>query len=437
MIDTNPHIEVLNLVQPDLLLKEGYKRHVAAADCAIVAHIHILPSTISLLSKLVEMGFRPSSIVLVPKPYSTIPSALKEAEEMGCKIIRFSNRRPIPGKYDSHSSRLLESACSFAFSLTEDKDILRFILVDDGGFLTSIWHQHQSPKTQYDVISVQQTASGFYPYRLWPKVRRIDVARCAAKKNFEARIIVDGAMRKVLSLHILKKIKKVGVVGIGALGQKLSDRLSARKDMEVFTYDRGPYTYHKDSNVCDSWLECVQQSELIFGCTGHNFMHQKLNILKRINDNKARHLISLSSRDVEFQTLLLESKENIIRSQYSMFKINPFSSSAYYIYNGGFPINFDRQQEWETSAEISLTRALVLIGVLQALHVPFNHDPTIVEKLALLAQKQLVKKWLLCRGVKSKEYSVSEEQFDNTLWWHLNSGGDRYLGSFNSGARVN
>ena len=72
-----------------------------------------------------------------------------------------------------------------------------------------------------EVVSVQQTASGLGPRRLRRSpIVKIDVARSAAKRVFESRIIVDGVLAKIASLNrLLDRTNHFGVVGLGALGK--------------------------------------------------------------------------------------------------------------------------------------------------------------------------------------------------------------------------
>jgi hypothetical protein len=97
------------------------------------------------------------------------------------------------------------------------------------------------------------------------------------------------------------------------------------------------------------------------------------------------------------------------------------------IFNGGFPINFDRQTEWERETEISLTRALVLLGILQALCVRKFSDTNRIEKLAIKAQRKLVCKWLDMNQRSCLDYGVSEAEFDSINWWLSASSGQEYL----------
>ena len=96
--------------------------------------------------------------------------------------------------------------------------------------------------------------------------------------------------------------------------------------------------------------------------------------------------------------------------------------------NGGFPINFDRDKEWESDEAISLTRALVLLGALQSLYLDAAVPNTAIEKLSLLSQHVLVKTWLKRRLKACTDYGVEQRDFDNSAWWYQKSGGAEYKG---------
>ena len=103
-------------------------------------------------------------------------------------------------------------------------------------------------------------------------------------------------------------------------------------------------------------------------------------------------------------------------------------TGPFVVLNGGFPINFDREREWEDESEISLTRALVLLGVVQALCLPARRPTKANEKLALKCQQVLVATWLKRRNKTCADYGVSEGDFYDMRWWFRESRGSEYKG---------
>jgi hypothetical protein len=317
---------------------------------------------------------------------------------------------------------MLARACRRGLSRFEDGQLQRCVLIDDGGLLTEEWNRLN--ERCYDSISVQQTASGF-SHAPRADIRRIDVARSAGKRFFEAKIIATGVLGKVVLLDVLRDTRSVGVVGMGYVGRQIAAEL-LRRGKTVYTYDKKQERTLEGCVCVGHWSECVQRADFIFGCTGSNFM--KNSGLHWLRGGGAKHLVSMSSRDIEFQGLLRYG-EGVERSdRFGLIKAFYRGAGPFLIMNGGFPINFDRDKEWESDDAISLTRALVLLGALQSLYLDAAVPNTAIEKLSLLSQHVLVKTWLKRRLKACTDYGVEQRDFDNSAWWYQKSGGGEYKG---------
>ena len=165
------------------------------------------------------------------------------------------------------------------------------------------------------------------------------------------------------------------------------------KGKVVWVYDRKSMPPIEGVKHTDHWRECLRMSSVVFGCTGANWL--ELEHVPRLAAEPLR-LISCSSRDVEFRNLLqFWSRHNAGRSieRFSPVDITWDNGSICRIVNWGFPINFDRVQEWESQAEIALTRGLVYIGVIQALATEVTTDQERIELLSIHAQQAVVSLW--------------------------------------------
>jgi hypothetical protein len=413
----------LHKVSIRLLEDDNYVQAVDPSRCLLLLHIHVLPSMVVFFKRLLELKFLNTNILIIPKRYSTIAGAEKQIESLGCDIIRSPNEDFDPGWYDQYAEKVLERAV-FKAKRKCEAGIDRCILVDDGGLLTDMWWRNKLNRPNLDAISIQQTASGLFSNRLHSEVRRINVARSAAKRFFESKIIVSGVLRKVEQLQVLKDHHKIGIIGLGSLGTKLGLELCANGH-KVYTYDHVSTKNVSGSQREESWQECISKADVIFGCTGHNFMHHFPSFIN--GTKRQKKLISLSSRDVEFQSLLKESTlyEHLVN--FDDLKMRTALPLPHVIYNGGFPINFDRQVEWERENEICLTRALVLQGILQALCVKRIHNPNRIEKLAAVAQRELVRTWLEMNKQDCNDYEISEKNFNNLHWWFKASKGQEFV----------
>jgi hypothetical protein len=399
---------LLEKVDCALLEREGFRQTVGPSECLLLFHIHLLSSSIPFFCRLIKLGFCPSNIVVVPKLYSTIPSAHQQLKALGCVVIDCDWGPFRPGSYDQFAEKTLGRAVSAALD-ARSQQIRRCILVDCGGMLTDAWCRRAGDIQALDVVAVQQTASGFYPHRT-DIVHRINVATCAAKKIFEAKIIIDGVFRKVQSMNVVTKSCPIAIIGLGSLGANLATKFVGYADGPILTYDRDPGKFVPSTIRKKSWQECVDLADVIFGCTGRNFMHSDVGHILRSSGKKK--LISISSRDVEFKSLLTSDASEI-----PYWPFDNVRNASHVIYNGGFPVNFDRQQEWERETDIALTRALVLLGVAQALCVPKLKIHAVIERLAIRSQRKLVESWLRLNQNHCSDYEISEDRFNDLRWW--------------------
>jgi hypothetical protein len=419
--------DVLLEVDFRALEKDGYEPQVRGEDVVILAHLHCLPSIIRLFDMLLtqDLSIPARQIMLIPKPYSTIPSAVEEVRKLGISVVRTPDRFE-PGHYDEAVSSHLKEGCRKAsnvcFDIAKGGRKPRLILVDDGGMLTETWWK-LFRSTELEVISVQQTASGVRREPEPSKLAKIDVARSAAKRHFEAKIISEGVLKKIRDLDIIKDVTRIGVAGVGALGSALVRSL-VEMDKQVKVYDiKECYSKPGGSNPVSSLGMLLWHSDLIFGCTGRNFL--RIGDLGKRRHPRPIHFVSCSSRDTEFLDLLRLGKVNRDKPSdpFSRLRII-LNERTHIIENGGFPINFDRYREQENAEEIVLTRALVLAGIFQAMCVKSSQRRENALMLSPGIQRALVLKWLDLTGQKPQKFLDDADGIDNLGWWRHNSFGE-------------
>ena len=431
--------KILLGVDRDILEEDGYDLSARSEQIVLLAQLHCLPSTVDLFARLLrpDVGILPSRVVVVPKPYSSIPSALRDMKEAGFQII---DQTPVirPGHYDNAVHRGILEGCSAAFricqTLVKSGRRARLVIVDDGGLLTETWWRLSDPKNAHappaqrldaevlsklDVISVQQTASGIRRKPDPAKLTKIDISRSAAKRLFESKVIAKGVLKKVRALHLLNNIRSVGIVGLGALGTALAKDLRLRGDVRVFAYEKGKINYPDGVIPCASLKFMLREAEVIFGCTGANSL--RVDQLSHVRSRKPIHFISCSSRDVEFKDLLQLGHQS--ESPFDCITVKLPSGQTHYVENGGFPINFDREEEQEGPDEIALTRALVFTGVLQAIYLKKVRSYKDALMLSPRAQQYIVEAWMSLTGSEPEQFGVASADVLNLKWWQENSGG--------------
>lgn len=383
----------------------------------LVMHVHCLPSLIPLVEVCVQFGFLSENIVLIPKPYSTIGAALEKLSRLGIEI-RDERIYFHPGHYDEAAHVLLDRGAKKSLDRCAEIGADRLIIVDDGGFLSEKIAKHIRD-TKFRIVSIQQTASGIARSQVrktpFPK---IDVSRSAAKRYFESKIISTGIFRKLRDSALIAEGMRIGVVGIGALGFSLARLLQSEGfDVRCFDLDRG--RRRGRLRFCINAIGLLENTDIVLGCVGRNWMHD----LSLSEPFKARRFVSCSSRSVEFQAILRASKVVLAGAgdpQYADYRVPIKGGRELTVYNGGFPINFDRHKEWETAEEISLTRALLLAGIVQSINIV---DKPVVAKLHTGMQQAIVMHWLKINKFSCSNFDVSDDQLQEIGWWRSNSDG--------------
>lgn len=288
------------------------------SDYSVLALQHLLPSQESFFTSVSRLKGSAGLFVL-PKHYSEIPGAVESTDRW--QIVRTA------------------------------QELLEFVkpntlVIDEGGVLHA-----GVAELGVNVVGVEQTSNGVLESWTYPVVL---VCRSAAKLLFESQIIAIGITRKLKQLGLLGGNRHFLVLGMGALGSALKERLGSIGEL-VVGYD---LSINNRANARDR-TSLLSQADVILGCSGSKSIHvEDLSNLK-----EGCILASCSSKQVEFQSLLsLVSAKHLFADR----KLEGPNGNVF-VLNGGFPINFDRKIEWERPEEIWLTRQLMLAGVRQAL----------------------------------------------------------------------
>lgn len=314
----------------------------------LIAKQHRLPSIQWLLSEIHRTGIC-SSVSLVTKAYSAIPFQLN----IGTDFLS-----------EAASAELV-------FQNQSDAPILA---LDEGGVL----HSAIPSELAMHCAGVEQTTYGLQASWKYPTVL---ACRSAAKLFFESQIIARGILRKLDSLHILQGAK-IGIIGLGALGSEVARALLNRGLLILGAETSAPIDEFRPITVTVD--ELLARCDVILGCTGRDVL-AKVD-LDTIHGQKI--FISCSSSDIEFRSILrqLPTYERFGIAQGWIGQLHAT------VLNGGFPINFDRVQEWELFDEIIITRKLVLEGLFQALPLIGQQPRGIMLNPA--AQLRIVNEWL-------------------------------------------
>src|SRR5205085_940220 len=126
-------------------------------DLALVAHVHCLPSAARILFPwLISAGLPAERILVISKPYSTIPRSLEALRRQGLTLVAEPDPRSFR-TYEQLSDKLLDTGLQEAGRRFEHAS--RLLLLDDGGKLAERWSK-QADRKPDRVVSIQQTSSG-------------------------------------------------------------------------------------------------------------------------------------------------------------------------------------------------------------------------------------------------------------------------------------
>lgn len=271
----------------------------------IIIHWHLLPSMSELIEELRKRGHR---VLFLPKAYSMIRGCIPDIE-----IIEPPDRFWAGMIVDGHREFLISV-------LSEVKPDPGVILIDSGGLLTQVFDSLFSGVYRRSIQTTRFGCRGNVSPAVYfganPRKLAFDQVCCAA--------LVEEASRN------FDLSGRIAVCGLGSMGNGLASLL--------------PKCIHL-SGLED---ECPEVDAL-FGATGYD-----ISALAR--SSRAKHLVSCSSWDVEFRSLLLEGDEVL---SFSLNNVNVRRGESI-IYNGGCPLNFNRKRELEAPEAMRQMRRLVL-----------------------------------------------------------------------------
>lgn len=394
-------------------------------NIAFVCVQHLVDTTVDLFQSIIEVGALPDNIFILGKHYSQSLVATKGLLNLGVNIQPISIQNKL-GEFSSIFNKDIEQMWKDTFEHIKKNNFIKSIIVlDDGGRgLISIPPEIVE---KYAVIGVEQTSGGL----LHSEINKlnfpiIQVALSAAKQKLESPIIAEAIAQQIQAYLPDKKKILLGVAGIGAIGQAVIDKLNYL-NYPTFFYDAN-IKRHTSAIPVDSLHELIEKSDIIFGCTG-------IDILKEISfddltfDNKI--FISCSSEDKEFLSLLTWLNGQNPRQSYDPIADIIFQTKNRKhcrILRGGFPINFYHEKEIEPANNIQLTRALLLGGIVQAIHL--LQDYNCLRKNCRLKLDPHIQQYIACEWMpfaSLKKIAPLLPHFKNIEWINENSKGELFI----------
>lgn len=384
------------------------------ADIGLVCVQHLLETTGSLFEKLIELGFRPQNLHVLGKAYSTDRSVHRRLIEMGVQV-HSNEARFEYGKYSNQFAKEIQCMWMKAAVSLAQRGVSRVVVLDDGGM--NIATVPSAFASKIPTIGVEQTMSGIALNRNEPPpIPFISVGSSPAKVLIEPQIIQREVFTKVLPIVKSLRSKTVGVVGTGHIGRAIISGL-LRAGANVLVNDRRVERLSgvRGVKVCELGV-LYHCSEIIWGCSGSDHLMDQ----SWVEDLKGRKtLLSCSSKDIEFGTLLRtldgpNNGDNKNRLSDVDVKIADWTA---HIVRGGFPVNFDGCNESAPIADIQLTRALLLAGILQGTEQPISGNSGDMINLDPNTQAKLVARWFSLVPRRKLAYAHATRAFFGVDGW--------------------
>ena len=366
----------------------------------VIAIQHILDSTPVLFKFLHQLGLPKDQLFLTGKCYSSIPQAFDEIKTL------FNEEHIISGTLPTNEQYYTDAIQKDCYSIIDrathyletHQNIEYVIVVDEGGKLSASDNFPDLIKRKKFLIVEHTTQGNYFPQQKHFNSVFINFARCAVKYYIEPRIIRHEIQKTIRLNEIFELAKykagfKIGVIGLGAIGQEIVALLVSDKkehpdrfknairvyDIDTTISKRLSQKYSpEDIEISDTKNIFLTECNYIIGCTGKDVTantEKQLEIslkdyFSSIDEGTEKYFISFSSGDIEFKTLIKK-----IRELPNMQQQNPLGDIGFKkikVLNAGYPSNFFYQKdnikkEATPPALIAPTRLGILFCILDAI----------------------------------------------------------------------
>ena len=326
---------------------------------------HILETTHSMFRSLYQYGLLPKNVLLIGKCYSTNLEVFSEMRDDGIYLSDDSLAFDSHDSFDHQFDKYVEKFFRLTVRKILNSNAENIIVLDDGGKF--IKHLQGLNIQKVNIVGIEQTSAGYHQIKnLSLPFPVINVARSPTKLLLESPMIAEATAHRIRKTFCNLSIfpQKVLILGGGPIGEAIFNYLS--KDYYVKIFDANP----KISQIKNSLLdEIITEFDCIIGSTGtvsfpkefHNKLQEKT------------WLIISSSSDREFDAIHLRKYLPKIHDCHSTVE-----NGKIFLANCGFPVNFDGERENIHPDQIQLTIALIVGGIIQALHTKQNQNKSII-----------------------------------------------------------
>ncbi len=340
----------------------------------VLAVQHVLGSQVALFESMRKLGLKPNRTSIVAIPYSASQPVVETLQDKGWDV------RVPPLDLDQWYG-MVKTALAERIAAAK-KTGRKVLVMDDGGLTTMIFDKYpELAKDRHLVKIVEQTRRGITvadgAKDLGSPV--VDVAQSWGK-YIEAPMIGASLSKKLLSrlagidVNSLKG-KHVGVVGYGTIGSTLAKELEAAGAI-VTVLDKSSASQKAAADaqlaVAGDRARFFASQDLIIGTSGQRSMTaEDIANLKSGANHRQRGSSKLVEIDVDALVAMSKEKGGKLevldaKSQPPTLRYTGADGRKITLLAKGFPVNFDGSVEDIEPERIQLTRALMLIGALQA-----------------------------------------------------------------------
>ena len=407
------------LVLDKLLLSHKHNKNLN--NYFIISVQHLLNSSGSMFEKLLEYGFKPNNIFLTGKIYSTHHETKEKIKELGINVIDSTITNNL-GEY----AFTLENDIKKMWKLLEKK--LNFnskiIILDDGGY--TLKNAPEKIVKNYKIYGIEQTTSGIKMQKTFGKFPVIHLASSANKVLIEPKIVSEAVKIQLGKIIEDLKPKNIGVVGYGHIGKAIVKEFESQYKMYAFDIKNELNNEIFDKvEYCYSLKEILNNVDILIGATGQDISNKNwINII-----NKNLTLISVSSGDIEFNSLLKVAKPFLsepINTTLDILNIKISNNKTIKILRGGMVANFTGTADSSPGNIIQVTRGLLFSAIIQIIENESKLNNLIGPiMLSPHLQKEVTNYWFNDQPNCKKNYSENIILgFENIDWIKENSGGN-------------
>lgn len=402
-------------------LKQQHFQSENLSNFYIISVQHILGSTASMFETLIQYGFISSQIYLTGKIYSTNQETKGKIKSLGINVIKSTYNNQL-GYYSQSLENDVKSMWGLlSLNLKADSKI---IILDDGGY--TLKNTPQNIIENYEVYGIEQTTSGIKMQSIFGKFPVIHLASSAAKVILEPKIVSDSVQIQLGNIIENLNPQKIGIVGYGHIGKAVARDLKDRYQVLVFDIKNEMNNEIIDDIIyCSTYKELLRNVDVLIGATGQDI--SSVNWLSEIDKNIT--LISVSSGDVEFKSLLRNCSKKLIEkitSPLDTLKIKTNNDSIITILRGGMVANFTGSIHSGPGLSIQMTRGLLFSAIIQIIeNIDLLKNKYGAIMLSPYLQQEVVNYWFEDQPQKKLDYSSDTiKGFQDIKWIKDKSGGE-------------